>query len=1065
MAGVEWARIEGLLERCLELTPEERDEVLEAAPDAEVAARVRRLLELEAGTSKRGFLEPRRVSVSPRLVAERIGPWQVTERIGEGGMGIVFEAQRADGAFDKRVAVKLLKLGLCSEEFEERFHTEVRVLAALSHPGIAALFDAGRTESGQPYLVLELVRGDPIDVACDARELGLSERVELALEVCDAVQYAHERGVLHRDLKPQNILVSKEGRVHLLDFGIAKVEGQLEGLETLQTTLAGQRLYSPRYASPEQIRGEKTGATSDVYSMGVVLYELLVGAPPYTASSTSQFELERAVCDTEAELASRSDGRDASRWTRRGFAQRASLERALAGDLEWILAAALRKDPDRRYATMAELAADLRRYLASLPVRARPETLAYRTRRFISRNPVLVATASILGALLALSAIVAWVGFLEAREEKERSDHMAYVSALEAVVSAFELGDLATAERLLLAQPEASRGWEWRHLVGRLDLAVRRYPVRATLTTGLALSPDGRFMTTSGNGGATVVDVASGATTIVTPHGSSCVAFSPEGELAIGTSSGTVRLHRGPEWSEAQVLEVADIEIESLDYHPDGDGLIVGTYAGELCRVDSAGEVRWRSFVHRAGDLVARFSPDGERIATAPFEEVAKILDAATGTVQHVLEGHTMWVTDVAWTRSGDVLVTTSLDGSVRTWNAGTGEPISVFRPLSGRLNFVRVLPGDEEVLLGHQSGFVLRLSIEEGVIEERTLLSSAGCRSLVLLPDGERFILSDAHGTGLFELGHSSVPVRTVCEFSSPVRFSPSGERVAISGPDGRVRLFSANAEPLGVVQPTPRTSPAVAKPASIAWRGDELVIAELDEGRLTLRSESGEPIRGPEPIESAWLANEEVFSGLEWVESLGLFVSGSARPVVLRDGEGPVPVGGVTGEIYGRVFLAVRPRTSEVAFAYHLAEGGIRLFRIDLATNSTLQAETIDGLGVQVMSYSPDGRLLAIASGSLQVPGLAILDVDSGERRFLELGGVAAVAFHPEDPVIGVGTASEVSIVCLRRGSVLARLRGHEGRVDGLAFSPDGSTLVSIGSLGTARFWVAPDQSSISR
>lgn len=1063
MRDLDWSRIERLLDRCLELPPEARARFLADADDQEAATRARAVLSLESEADARGFLEVPTLEPAPPPEARRIGPWQVTERIGEGGMGVVFEAQRADGVFDKRVAIKLLKLGLCSEEYEERFRTEVRVLAALTHPGIAALHDAGRTESGQPYLVLELVRGDPIDVACDARGLGLRERVELALQVCDAIQFAHERGVLHRDLKPQNILVAEDGRVRLLDFGIAKVEGELEGLDTLQTTLTGQRLYSPRYASPEQIRGQRTAATSDVYSLGVVLYELLVGAAPYATSSTSQFELERAVCDTDAELASRSSGRDAARWTRRGFDDRAHLERALAGDLEWILAAALRKDSDRRYATMSELAEDLRRYLASLPVRARPESLAYRTRRFASRNRTLVTTASVLGVFLLLSTIFAWLAFLDARAEKQHADQVAYRAALQAAASALELGDVATAEGLLTAQPPSLRGWEWRHLAGRLDGSLRRFEGGTMRTTGLAASPDGARFFTAGSL-PTTVDLATGVTRETIGH-ASCVAVSPGGELALGGERGSLRFSSATPESDVLTRELGESGIECIDYHPGGKGLVVGTYDGVVHRLDEPGaEPRWSLRAHARGDLVVRFSSDGERLATAAFDDLVQILDAETGEILRTLQGHSKWVTDVAWNRAGTMLVTVSIDGSVRTWDAIRGAAVAILRPLEGRLNAVRVLPGDEECLVAHESGLVLRMRLEDGSVTARYAGARSPVKALAVLPDGRRFLASNPEETLLFDLEHEAVPSRPVCEFPGGVRFSPSGERVAISGPDGRVRLYDADGTPRSVVEPSPRRSRSVSRPVAMTWRGAELVIGELDEGRLTLKDELGARILGPEPLESRWVMNEEVFLGLTWIEELGRFLTGSREPTLVSDA-GTTRVRESDERLYLGCSCALRPRSSEVAFAFADREGATILERRDLETGAVLSEERFPGWAATCAAYSADGETLVVGGPA----GVRLFELDTGEQRWIELGPVVSLAFHPHEPRLAVGSKEpDVLIVDLVHDEVLVRLRGHGGSIDALAFSPDGSTLVSAGAEGSARFWSAPerpDQSSIKR
>jgi eukaryotic-like serine/threonine-protein kinase len=324
-------------------------------------------------------LEQRTGQLQP---GRRIGPYRVLREIGRGGMGSVYLAARADDAFQKLVAIKIIRRGLDTDDVLRRFRSERQILATLDDPNITRLLDGGTTDDGLPYFVMEYVEGEPIDQYCDARKLNITERLKLFQGVCAAVSYAHQNLVIHRDIKPGNVLVTKEGLPRLLDFGIAKLLAPGAGHRT--TTML--RPLTPEFASPEQVRGELVTTASDVYSLGVRLYQLLTGRRPYRAATGTAAEIEAAICDEEPEkpsLAITRCGKTASTLgaspspeavsaTREGT--RDKLRRRLAGDLDNIVLLALRKEPQRRYASANQLSEDIGRHLTSLPVIARPDT-------------------------------------------------------------------------------------------------------------------------------------------------------------------------------------------------------------------------------------------------------------------------------------------------------------------------------------------------------------------------------------------------------------------------------------------------------------------------------------------------------------------------------------------------------------------------------------------------------------------------------------------------------------------------------------------------------------------
>lgn len=324
----------------------------------------------------------------PALEAgQRLGPWRIMREIGRGGMSRVFAAERADGQFEQDVAIKLLRPGLDSELDRERFRVERQALASLNHANIARLLDGGVTDEGQPYLVMEFVDGQPIDVYCRERGLGVRQRLELFLTVAGALQVAHRSLVIHRDLKPSNILVSGDGTVKLLDFGLAKML-EPERAAEVPATRTGQRWMTPEYAAPEQVLAQGITTLTDVYQLGAVLYQLLTGRLAFTGRDASLHELERAILHDEVPAPSAVADDDATR-------------RALRGDLDAIVRKALRKEPEHRYASVEALADDVRAHLEGHPVAARRQTTGYLARRFVRRHRLGLATAAGVAVLLA----------------------------------------------------------------------------------------------------------------------------------------------------------------------------------------------------------------------------------------------------------------------------------------------------------------------------------------------------------------------------------------------------------------------------------------------------------------------------------------------------------------------------------------------------------------------------------------------------------------------------------------------------------------------------------------
>jgi serine/threonine-protein kinase len=472
-------RVDAIFDAALDLPPEEQTAFVDRTcrDDAELRAEVLRLLLAYHG-SERFLAMPAMQLAGPLLdgsdilrssaAPERIGSFRIVRELGQGGMGQVFLGERDDGQFEQRVAIKLIQYG--SAGLVPRFLEERRILALLEHPGIARLVDGGITANGLPYFAMELVEGEPIDRYCDTRNLSIEARIELFIDVCDAVSYAHQNLVIHRDLKPSNILVTFEGHIKLLDFGIAKLLHP-SGADQTRTLL---QAMTPEFAAPEQLRGTAINTATDVYALGVLLYTLLTGTRPYDLSGKSPAEIERIVChDDPAKPSDVAPER---------------LRRRLRGDLDMIVLQALRKEKERRYPSAAALKQDLERFLRGRPVSARPDRASYRLRKFIGRNRIAMAagTVTTFGLLASAGFSVGQMreaqrqrdaALLEARRQMAMTDVQSVLAGDSRAAGGRALSPL---ERIELAEQILTRKYvqePWLVVEVMADLSGRLYEI------------------------------------------------------------------------------------------------------------------------------------------------------------------------------------------------------------------------------------------------------------------------------------------------------------------------------------------------------------------------------------------------------------------------------------------------------------------------------------------------------------------------------------------------------------------------------------------------------------
>ncbi len=445
MDSTRWSLLQDLFEAALEQDPPNRVTFLKKAcqEDLELYQEVYSLLEsdqqinsLVDGHAFESVTLSGSLTEAPELPAQQVGPYMPEKRLGQGGMGIVYLANRVDGQFDQQVALKLIKRGMDSELIVRRFLGERQILARLQHPNIAGLLDGGLTEDGQPYFAMEYVEGVRILAYCNAKNLNLRERLALFDQVCRAVHYAHRNLVVHRDLKPSNILLTRENEVKLLDFGIARVLTDDDADARTILTEADQRLLTPEYAAPEQVTGGAITTQTDIYSLGVVLYELLTGVRPLKFSSHAPVEVELVLRNqTPAKPSSRVFENERIAETHGVTAERIS--RQLRGDLDTICLKALRKEPERRYSSVEELRLDLQRFLEGRPVTAQPDAAGYRLKKFYHRNRAGVI-AGVLGVLLIGVIVTVYTMRLSAARDQAQQEALKAAEAFTFLSSLFE---------------------------------------------------------------------------------------------------------------------------------------------------------------------------------------------------------------------------------------------------------------------------------------------------------------------------------------------------------------------------------------------------------------------------------------------------------------------------------------------------------------------------------------------------------------------------------------------------------------------------------------------------
>ena len=1004
--------------------------------------------------------EPRTVRVDARLdegPGSVIGRYKLLQQIGEGGMGVVYMAEQEEPV-RRRVALKIIKLGMDTKSVVTRFEAERQALALMDHPNIAKVLDGGSTDAGRPYFVMELVRGVKITEYCDESKLSTRERLDLFIKVCQAIQHAHQKGIIHRDIKPSNILVTINDGVavpKVIDFGIAKAtEGRLTD-KTLFTQFEAL-LGTPAYMSPEQavMTSLDIDTRSDIYSLGVLLYELLTGRTPFDAKElmASGIDIMRKTI-REKEPARPStrlatlEGDELTTTAKRRSADTSKLLHQIKGDLDWIVMKCLEKDRTRRYETANGLTADLNRHLNNEAVLARPPSTIYRCQKAFRRNKLaFFAGTAVAAALLTGTVVSSWQAFeanrarnaerqqriasqtaqdkaesaqqaekrerLRADMEKTEARRYLYVAQMNLAQQAWEQNNIVRLRQVLDdTQDSPNRGFEWFYWQRQTHLPLKTLRGHLEDVTAVAFSPDGkRLVTGSWDQTAKVWEAASGRE-LLTLKGHSapiwCVALSPDGQrIVTGSWDQTAKVWDAASGRELLTLRGHSRPIRSVAFSPDSQRIVTGSWdqTAKVWEAASGRELLTLGGTNGNVDSVA-FSPDGQRIVTGLGDSTAKVWEAVGGRELFTLKGHGHQVRSVAFSTDGQRIVTGSDDQTAKVWEATTGKVLLTLKGHAAEIYCVAFSPDGQRIVTGSWDQTAKVWEAASG----RELLTlkghSAAIWSVAFSPDSQRIVTGSWDQTAKVwqaASGEGLRPLLGQIETIRSVALSPDGRQMVTAGGENTAKVWELAS---GRELLTLKGHSAGIWSVAFSRDGQRIVTGSADQTAEVWDADSG---RGLLPLKG----HRDRISCVAF--------SPDGRQVVTGSWDETAKVWDTAS---GRELRTIAPHSGRISS----------------------------------VAFSPDGQRIVTISGDQA----RVWDVASG-RELLTLKGhtarIMSVAFSPDSQRIVTGSWDATARVWeTASGRQLLRLNGHNGGVSSVAFSADGERIVTGSDDNTAKVWEA--------
>lgn len=966
-------------------------------------------------------------------VAERpgtvIGPYKLLQQIGEGGMGTVYMAKQTQPV-QRKVALKVIKAGMDSRQVIARFEAELQALAMMDHVNIARVFDAGATDAGRPYFVMELVHGVPITKYCDDNHLTPRERLELFVPVCQAIQHAHQKGIIHRDIKPSNVMVTLyDGKPvpKVIDFGVAKATEQKLTERTLFTQY-GTMIGTLEYMSPEQAEMSALGVDtrSDIYSLGVLLYELLTGSTPLTRKrmkKAAYAEILRMIKEEEPPKPSTrlsDSGESLASISAQRHMEPAQLTKLVRGELDWIVMKTLEKDRNRRYETANGFAVDVQRYLNDEPVQACPPSAGYRVRKFARRNRGALTTMALVAVALIFAVVTLavsniWVAW--ERDEKGRALTDKEV-ALEKESAA--LGKAKVQEEL--AKRNAAKAEEQEKLARKNADDAKKSAADATKQQGFAEAESAR---------------------------------AKEEEKTARWHLYTARMNLADQaWREGHVGRALQL-LEDQRPGPGQDDPrgFEWYYLWRNCHQGHRFTLRG----HRGIVSSVAYAPDGKTLASGSFDGTVKLWDAATGQLRSTLRGHGTAVSSVAYAPDGDTIASASHDGTIRLWDVAALRELAVIDAHLGSANCVAFSP-DGKTLASAGGAAKSDASKEEQPgevhlwdVSKRTKLATLKTKggvptSVAFSPDGKRL----SHASHLDPVKVSDVATgEEISQFggdwvsSGCVAFSPDGKTLAVGEGSTRVCLWDLSSRQESVLH-------GHAGPVhGVAFSPDGRTLASAS-------ADGGVKLWDPATRQSRAFGHNGAVRGVAFSPDGKTLATASADQTVMLWDLTPQPIPADQNKPRGAVWaFGFSPDGKTVASASN-SEAAVELWDVSTGQVRTrLQGHTQT---LNDVVFAPDGKTLASSAHDHTVK---LWDLGTGQTRFTmqgHTGHVHALAFSPDGLTLASGSNdTTVRLWDPVTGRAIATLKGHVAPVWSLAFSPDSKTLVS-GLADCVKIWDLP-------